>query len=121
MRFATVVNEYGEIEGIITVEDIIEEIVGEFADTYNLETHIKTGKDNIYSTTGDTTIREINRHLHLQLPTQGAKTISGFIIDELREIPIGNCCLKINGFIIEVKKVENNMIKLVKIDQVLRV
>ncbi|WP_440993750.1 HlyC/CorC family transporter [Cysteiniphilum litorale] len=118
MRFATVVNEYGEIEGIITVEDIIEEIVGEFADTYNLETHIKTGKDNTYSTTGDTTIREINRHLHLHLPTQGAKTISGFIIDELREIPIGNCCLKINGFIIEVKKVENNMIKLVKIHEI---
>ncbi|WP_395946685.1 HlyC/CorC family transporter [Caedibacter taeniospiralis] len=118
MRFATVVNEYGEIEGIITVEDIIEEIVGEFADTYNLDRHIKAGKDNTYSTTGDTTIREINRHLHLHLPTQGAKTISGFIIDELHEIPIGNCCLKISGFIIEVKKVENNMIKLVKIHQI---
>ena len=118
MRFATVVNEYGEIEGIITVEDIIEEIVGEFADTYNLESHIKAGKDNTYNTTGETTIREINRHLHLHLPTQGAKTISGFIIDELREIPIGSCCLKIHGFIIKVKKVENNMIKLVKIYQI---
>ncbi|WP_116963481.1 HlyC/CorC family transporter [Fastidiosibacter lacustris] len=115
MRFATVVNEYGEIEGIITVEDIIEEIVGEFADTYNLETHIKIGSDNTHTTTGDTTIREINRHLHLHLPTHGAKTISGFIIDELREIPIGNCCLKINDYVVEVKKVENNMIKLVKI------
>ena len=115
MRFAAVVDEYGSIEGIITVEDIIEEIVGEFSDTYNLHTHIRSSADNTYATTGETTIREINRHLHLQLPTDGAKTISGFIIDALKDIPAGLCCLKIENDIIEVKKIENNMIKLVKI------
>ncbi|WP_235826830.1 HlyC/CorC family transporter [Facilibium subflavum] len=117
MRFATVVNEYGEIEGIVTVEDIIEEIVGEFSDTYQVDTHITTQADNSHTTTGETTIREINRHLHLQLPTEGAKTISGFIIDQLQEIPVGKCCLKVSHYTIEVMKVENNRIQLVKIRQ----
>ena len=115
MRFATVVNEYGEIEGIITVEDIMEEIVGEFSDTYNMQHHIKQSSENCHVTTGDTTIREINRHLHLQLPTDGAKTISGFIIDKLKDIPIGQCCIKVDSYIIQVRKVQNNVIKLVKI------
>ena len=116
-RFAIVVNEYGQIQGIITVEDIIEEIVGEFSDNYRIDTHIKTMAHDHYITKGETTIREINRHLHLNLPTDDAKTIAGFIIDKLKEIPVGACCLKTQGYIIEVQKIKNNMIEYVKINK----
>ncbi|MDC0535464.1 CNNM domain-containing protein [Francisellaceae bacterium] len=114
-RLAIVVDEYGSVEGVLTVEDILEEIVGEFSDTYNTSQNMKKVSAGNYMALGQVTIREINRHLHLNLPTNGPKTISGLIIETLQAIPDGPCCFQHEGYIIEVVKIHNNTISQAKI------
>ena len=114
-RLAIVVDEYGSVEGVLTVEDILEEIVGEFSDTYNTSQNMKKTSAGNYMALGQVTIREINRHLHLNLPTNGPKTISGLIIETLQAIPDGPCCFQHEGYIIEVVKIHNNTITQAKI------
>ena len=116
-RLALVVDEYGSIEGVLTVEDILEEIVGEFSDTYNTSQNMKKISPGNFITLGQVTIREINRHLHLNLPTNGPKTISGLIIETLQAIPDGPCCFQHEGYIIEVVTIHNNTIAQAKIIQ----
>ncbi|MCF6767881.1 HlyC/CorC family transporter [Thiotrichales bacterium 19S11-10] len=114
-RFAIVVDEYGSFEGIITTEDIIEEIVGEFADTFEYSELITKLSDQSYIVAGSITIRELNRHLNLKLPTKGPNTLSGLITEHLETIPSAPCCLKINSRIIEITKVSHNMIEKARI------
>lgn len=114
-RFGIVVDEYGSFEGIITIEDIIEEIVGEFADTFEYSELITKLSDQSYLVSGSITIRELNRHLNLKLPTKGPNTLSGLITEHLEAIPSAPCCLKINNRIIEVNKVNHNMVEKARI------
>jgi Mg2+/Co2+ transporter CorB len=111
-KIALVVNEYGDIIGLVTVEDILEEIVGELASEIpsvsKLVTHLPEGG---YVVGGDANIRELNRLLGLQFPTEGPKTLSGLIVEYLEAIPHEQTCLKLENYPIEILRVEDNLVK----------
>lgn len=116
-RLALVVDEYGDLEGLITLEDIFEEIVGEFTTDMASETHqdVHPQEDGSILVDGSATLRDINKSLQLNFPLTGPKTLSGLIVDYLQAIPNpGTCCI-INNMVIEVIQVQDNRIKTIKI------
>ncbi len=115
-RIAIVVDEYGEVQGIATLEDILEEIVGDFTtDISATSQDITPQEDGSFIVDGTINIRELNKILSFDLPTDGPKTFSGLIIEALEAIPEGNICLKIDNYQIEVLKVRANTIANAKI------
>lgn len=115
-RTGLVVDEYGDILGLITLEDIFREIVGEFtADLIDEDKDIHPQKDGSYLINGSATIREINRNTHWQLPTDGPKTINGLILEYLESIPDPGVSLRIEDYIIEVVQTADNVIRTVRI------
>ncbi len=106
-RLAVVVDEYGEVMGLVAMEDILEEIVGEF--TSNLsETadNIFPQRDGSYIIAGTANIREINKALHWDLPTDGPKTLSGLILENLESFPDANAGLAIGRYRLEILELE---------------
>lgn len=115
-RAAFVVDEYGDIQGLVTLSDIIEEIVGEFTtDESTVSKLILPQSDGSFIVDGSVNLRELNRLMHWELPTQGPKTLSGLITEALESIPIVNTCLRVNGYPIEIMQVEDNRAKSVKV------
>ena len=110
-RFAVVVDEYGDVAGVVTVEDIMEEIVGEFSDRFDVHNHIHRISDNSYLIGGSATLREITRHTDIVLESEDAKTLSGFIVEEFENLPSGICCVKYNNIILEILDISDNTIK----------
>lgn len=111
-RIAIVVDEYGEIQGLLTMEDILEEIVGEFSTvpvSHNRE--IQERDDGSHWLDGATSIREVNRQLGIQLSTDGPKTINGLIIEYLESIPVPGMTVLIDNHPIEIRKTRNNAVK----------
>ena len=115
LRLAMVVDEYGDIQGIVTLEDILEEIVGEF--TTDTEEDSDVVEINAESWLVDATanVRELNRSQGWEFPTDGPKTINGLIIEQLETIPEPSACLKIAGYPIEVVASDNKRVRQVKI------
>jgi len=115
-RIALVVDEYGDVQGIVTLEDILEEIVGEFTSDYasNMP-EISPAEDDAFVIDGSAVLREINRALRWELPTEGPKTLNGLVLEYLETIPESNLCLQIDEYQIETLQIKDNMVKNVKI------
>lgn len=121
-RIGLVVDEYGDIEGLVTLEDILEEIVGEF--TTDVATTIKEihlQDDGSYLVDGSANLRELNRTMQWAFPTDGPKTLNGLIIDYLESIPATGTSLRIAGYPIEIVQVADNTVKTARIYPELRV
>ena len=111
-RIALVVDEYGEVQGLITMEDILEEIVGEFSTVPpSLSREIQRKEDGSAWIDGSMHLREINRLLEINLPTDGAKTLNGLITEHLQSIPVPGMTVLINEYPIEIRKTRNNAVK----------
>lgn len=120
-RSALVVDEYGDLLGLVALEDILEEIVGEFTTNQAASNgDIHPQADGSYIIDGGATIREINRIMQWRLPERGPKTLSGLIIEYLEAIPPAHVCLKISGYPIEVLKIQDNMVKMAQVFPALR-
>ena len=115
-RIALVVDEYGDIQGIVTLEDILEEIVGEFTtDPGSEEEEVTQGPGGCYMVSGSANIRDLNRTMDWQFPTEGPKTLNGLIVEYLETIPEAGTGLKLYGYPIEIVETGDNMIKTVRI------
>lgn len=110
-HFALVVDEYGEVEGLITLEDILEEIVGDISDEYDVALKgITRQTDGSYLIDGDVPIRDVNRALNWSLPDEEATTIAGLVIHEARTIPDVGQQFTFHGFRFEVKRKQRNRV-----------
>lgn len=116
-RIGIVVDEYGDVEGLATMEDILEEIVGEFTTDYSATSSpdILDQDDGSYLIDGTTNIRSINKALKWSLPISGPKTLNGLITESLETIPELPVCIKINSYHIEIKQVKDNIIKTARV------
>ena len=115
---ALVVDEYGEVTGLITLEDLIELIVGQFNDEEPEEEYEIIDEYTVVAD-GSTIIRELNKKLEWDLPEEGAKTLNGLIIDHLNQIPTNNVCIQLEDYKLETHKIESNKVKEVKISKML--
>jgi Mg2+/Co2+ transporter CorB len=116
-RLGLVVDEYGDIQGLVTLEDILEEVVGDFTTTMERTTseEVHVQPDGSYLVDGSATIRDINKEMTWAFPTDGPKTLNGLIIEYLEDIPEANLSVRIAGYPLEIIEVSDNMIKTVRI------
>ena len=120
-RLGVIVDEYGEVQGLVTLDDIIEEMVGEFttstpsasrADQFGWD---KQGECLLE---GTTSLRDVNKRLNLNLPLDGPKTLNGLLLEELQDIPEASVSLKVADCVIEIVQVQEQAIKMVKLYRV---
>jgi len=114
-RLAIVVDEYGDVIGLVAVADILEEIVGEF--TSNLAdsaVEIFPQRDGSFIIDGSASVREVNKSLKWELPTDGPKTVSGLVLEYLESFPDANAGLRINDYGIEILELESNVVRAIR-------
>ncbi len=117
-RIGLVVDEYGVLQGLVTLEDILKEIVGDFSDNIQTDNQsIKPQADGSYLIDGTETIRDINRTLEWELPSEGPKTLNGLILEQLEDIPETGTSLKIQNYTLEIVQSADNAVRTAKIIQ----
>jgi Mg2+/Co2+ transporter CorB len=110
-RMGLVVDEYGDIQGMVTLDDILEEIVGEYtAESRAKSSDIKRLDDGNYLVDGAVTLRTLNRHMDWDLPENEASTLNGLLLEELGDIPSGKASLKIGPHIMTIQEIKDNVI-----------
>ena len=116
-RLAFVVNEYGDIEGLVTLEDILEEIVGEFTTDPASVTHkdVHPERPGVFIVNASATIRALNRALGWQLPTGGPKTVNGLLLEHLETIPDSGTMVRVGNYEFEVLQIGDNAIRTVRV------
>jgi Mg2+/Co2+ transporter CorB len=115
-HFAIVVDEYGEVQGLITLEDIIEEIIGDIKDEHDIVTSgIKQQEDGSYVVEGTVPLRDLNRAFNWNLPDEEATTIAGLVIHDARMIPDVGQVFNFHGFRLEVLKKRKHQVTSVKL------
>lgn len=111
IRIGLVVDEYGDVHGLVTMDDLLQEIVGEIITD---DTMVRIQIDGSYLVDGNITIRELNRSTHWDLPTEGPKTLNGLIIEFMETIPKSGTSIKLHGYPLEIIKSDETAVKLVK-------
>ena len=116
-RIGLVVDEYGDIQGLFTLEDILEEIVGDFTTGMAVDTseEMEEQVDGSFVIDGSASIRDINKEMEWQLPTDGPKTINGLILEFMEDIPETGVSIQVAGYPIEIVEVKDNKVSLAKI------
>ncbi len=115
-RIGLVVDEYGELMGLVTIEDIIEEIIGEFTTQSPLQTaRFKRLEDGSIVVEGGSLLRELNRKLGYRFPLDGPKTLNGLILEQLQDIPEPGTSLKLAGYPVEILQTQDRVIKSVRL------
>jgi Mg2+/Co2+ transporter CorB len=116
-----IVDEYGEVQGLVTLDDIIEEMVGEFTTSTpsaSRADHFGWDARGECLLEGTTSLRDVNKRLNLNLPLDGPKTLNGLLLEELQDIPEASVSLKMADCVIEIVQVQEQAIKMVKLYRV---
>jgi len=115
-RVGLVVDEYGDIQGLVTLEDILEEVVGEFTtDPSTSNKDIMPQEDGSHLVNGTVTLRELNRALHTEFPTDGPKTLNGLVLEYLEDIPQPGTSLLLSGYPVDIVQTQGNLIKTLRL------
>lgn len=114
-RMGLVVDEYGDLMGLVTLEEILEEIVGDFTQSPGQLPEIRAQEDGAYLINGSTNIRDLNRSLGWLLPVDGPKTINGLIVEYLEDIPEPGTSLMLEGYLVEIVRTRGTAIQVVRI------